>query len=135
VIFLDSRYVIFTVGVWLLFMVIAIINAGIRNGVYKPIVGDLAAHQISSIIFIVAIFLVTYFALRFSNLALTDTQSLYIGIVWLIFTILFEFVAGHYVFGNPWENLIKDYNLLEGRIWSLVLLTIVLSPYITNRLQ
>jgi hypothetical protein len=116
-------------------MVIAIVNAGLRNGVYKPIVGDLAAHQISSIIFIMAILIVTYFALRFSNLALTDIQSLYIGIVWLIFTILFEFIAGHYVFGNLWENLIRDYNLLEGRIWSLVLLTIVLAPYITNKLQ
>jgi hypothetical protein len=116
-------------------MVIAIVNAGIRNAVYKPHLGDLAAHQISSIIFILAIFAVTYSALRFSNLVLTDTQSLYIGIVWLILTILFEFVAGHYVFGNPWENLIKDYNLLEGRIWSLVLLTILLSPYITNKLQ
>lgn len=116
-------------------MVIAIVNAGLRNGVYKPVVGDLAAHQISSIIFIVAILVVTYFILRFSNLVLTDMQSLYIGIVWLIFTILFEFVAGHYVFGNPWEHLIRDYNLLEGRIWGLVLITILLSPYVANKFQ
>ena len=116
-------------------MVIAIANAGIRNGVYKPIVGDLAAHQISSIIFIIVIVAVTYSALRFTNLPLNNIQSVYIGIVWLVFTILFEFVAGHYVFGNPWETLVRDYNFLEGRIWSLVLLTIVIAPYITNRLQ
>jgi hypothetical protein len=62
-------------------------------------------------------------------------QSVYIGAAWLVFTILFEFIAGHYVFGNPWESLIRDYNLLEGRIWSLVLLTIFVAPYLTNKLQ
>ena len=54
--------------------------------------------------------------------------SIYVGLAWLIFTILFEFIAGHYVFGNPWEKLIRDYNLFEGRIWSLVLLPILAAP-------
>jgi hypothetical protein len=116
-------------------MVIAIANAGLRNEVYKPIVGDLAAHQISSIIFSVAILVITFFAINYSNIPLTDSQSILLGAVWLVFTVVFEFIAGHYVFGNPWKNLIGDYNLLEGRIWSLVLFTILLAPYVTNKLQ
>ena len=51
------------------------------------------------------------------------------GAIWFCLTITFEFAAGHYVFGNPWEKLLADYNILEGRIWSLVLLTILLAPY------
>ncbi|MGQ9625254.1 MAG: hypothetical protein ACUVT9_07815 [Candidatus Bathycorpusculaceae bacterium] len=48
---------------------------------------------------------------------------------------MFEFIAGHYVFGNSWEKLLADYNLLEGRLWSLVLLTILIAPYIANKLR
>lgn len=57
------------------------------------------------------------------------------GVIWLFSTIAFEFIAEHYVFGNSWEKLLADYNLFEGRIWSLVLLTILLAPYIANKLR
>jgi len=52
---MNSKFFIVTIGAWFIFMILAIINAGIRNNVYKPIVGDLAAHQISTIIFVVLI--------------------------------------------------------------------------------
>jgi len=132
---MDSKFVIVTIGAWFLFMVLAIINAGIRNEVYKPVVGDLTAHQISSITFMTVILVVTYAILRFSNLELGDSEALFMGAIWLGLTIIFEFIAGHYIFGNPWEKLLADYNLFEGRIWSLVLLTIFLAPYITNKLR
>ncbi len=132
---MDSKFVIVTIGAWFLFMVLAIINAGIRNEVYKPVVGDLAAHQISSIVFMAVILVVTYVILRFSNLELSDFEAFFMGAIWLFSTIGFEFIAGHYVFGNPWEKLLADYNLFEGRIWGLVLLTILLAPYIANKLR
>jgi hypothetical protein len=110
-------------------------RARIRNGVFKPVVGDLAAHQISSVIFMAVILVVTYAILRFSNLVLSDFEAFFMGTIWMISTIMFEFIAGHYVFGNPWEKLLADYNLFEGRIWSLVLLTILIAPYIANKLR
>lgn len=131
---LDPQFFVFTVGLWFVFMVIAIINAIIRNSLYKPVIGDLAAHQISSITFIVAILVVTYLGMSLTNIQLTDLESVYTGAIWLISTILFEFIAGHYVFGNPWKKLSADYNLLQGRIWSLVLLTILVAPYTINKL-
>jgi hypothetical protein len=114
-------------------MVLAIINAGIRNGVYKPIIGDLRAHQLSTIIFIAIILIVTYLVLGFSHLKLTTQETFIIGTVWLLLTICFEFLAGHYVFGNSWDKLIADYNILKGKIWSLVLVTLFFSPYLTNK--
>lgn len=72
---MDSRFVIVTVGAWFLFVVLAIINAGIRNGVYKPAVGDLAAHQISSITFMAIILVVTYVIFRFSARANKISKS------------------------------------------------------------
>ena len=131
---MNSKFYVVTIGTWFLFMILAIINAGIRNGFYKPIIGDLRAHQLSTIIFIAMIIIVTYLILRFSNLKLTDKESFIIGTVWLLLTICFEFLAGHYAFGNSWEKLLADYNILEGRIWSLVLVTTFLAPYLTNKL-
>lgn len=131
---MDRRFLLVLIGTWFLFMILAIINAGIRNGVYKPIIGDLRAHQLSTLTFIIMILIVTYLVLRFSNLHLTDSQALIMGSIWLILTICFEFLAGHYIFGNPWDKLIADYNILAGRVWSLVLLTIFLAPYVTKKL-
>jgi hypothetical protein len=132
---METKIVIFTIAVWLVFMVVAIVNAGIRNQIFKPNFGELSAHQISSVTFIIAIITITYFALRVSQISLTTPQSIYVGLAWLTLTILFEFVAGHYVFGNPWQDLFMDYNLLKGRVWSLVLLVILISPYLSSKLQ
>jgi len=129
---MEMKIIAVTLGTWFLFMILAIINAGIRNGVYKPIVGDLTAHQISTVIFAIVIFVVTYLILRFSDLNLSDSQALLMGTIWLILTIGFEFIAGHYIFGNSWEKLLADYNILNGRIWSLVLLTIFTAPLLSN---
>ena len=132
---LDNYFFVVTFGMWLVFVVIAIINAAVRNKVYKPVVGDLVAHQISTVIFVSLIFVVTYLILRVSGLQLTDLSALVMGSIWLVSTILFEFVAGHYAFKNSWEKLLADYNIFKGRIWSLVLLATFLAPYITNQLR
>jgi len=43
-------------------------------------------------------------------------------------TVTFEFITGHYVFGNSWESLFKDYRIWKGRLWSLVLLSDLAAP-------
>ena len=131
---MDTKFIMVTLGAWFIFVIVAIINGGIRNNVYKPIVGDLTAHQISTIIFIITILVVTFLILKFSNIQLNDSQAIIMGAIWLLLTIFFEFIAGHYIFGNPWDKIVGDYNILKGRIWSLVLLTTFLAPYITNKL-
>ena len=131
---MNLKFVYVLVGTWFLFMVFAIINAGLRNGVYKPVVGEQAAHQISTIVFMTIILVINYIVLRFSNLNLSNRDAFFMGSIWLILTIAFEFLAGHYAFGNSWDHLLADYNILKGRIWSLVLVTIFFSPYLTSKL-
>ena len=116
-------------------MVLAIINGTVRNKVYKPVVGDLTAHQISTAIFVTLIFVVTYLILQVTCLVLTDFSAIVMGAIWVTTTVLFEFVAGHYVFKNPWEKLVADYNLFKGRVWLLVLFASFLAPYLLNLLR
>jgi len=132
---MESKILAFTIGTWFLFMIAAILNAAVREGVYKSIIGELRAHQLSTIIFITVILLITYLILKFAGIQLTDQQALLIGGLWLTMTICFEFLAGHFIFGNSWEKLFHDYNILNGRIWSLVLLVSLLAPYLTNKIS
>lgn len=51
------------------------------------------------------------------------------GLIGLVMTIIFETGLGHYVLGNPWSQVFRDYNILEGRVWPLFLLWLALAPY------
>lgn len=131
---MDTKLIGLTVGTWLIFMVAAIANAVIREAVYGPVVGNLVAHQISTFVFMAMILLITFLVFRFADVELSVQQAFLIGAVWLVLTVAFEFLAGHYVFGNPWEKLLADYNLLQGRIWGLILVTVLFAPYLANEL-
>jgi len=56
------------------------------------------------------------------------TNAIMIGILWILMTVAFEFLAGHYLFGTSWEKIIADYNIARGRIWILVLVATLISP-------
>jgi hypothetical protein len=131
---MDGKTIGLLFGTWFLLMILAILNAGVRNAVFKPVVGELRAHQLSTLTFIMIIVVVTYLSFRLSNLQLTGVQAILFGTTWLFLTISFEFLAGHYVFGNSWEMLMSDYNILLGRIWVIVLITLFFTPYLMKKL-
>jgi hypothetical protein len=58
-----------------------------------------------------------------------------VGLIWLGMTVIFEFVFGHYVIGHPWRKLFHDYNLLEGRVWVLVLIWTTIAPLLFYKIR
>ena len=128
-----SSLYLYSLGVWVLFVFLAIINGTLR-GFYAPYTGELLAHQISSIIFSTVIFAVTYALLKYSGVSGTPVQFIYVGLMWVSLTVSFEFLFGHFVIGHSWEYLLHDYNFLEGRIWLLVLIVTAISPWLANRM-
>jgi len=54
---------------------------------------------------------------------------------WLVLTLAFEFLFGHYVGGHSWRSLLDDYDLLSGRLWVLVPAWLAVAPYLFHRLQ
>jgi len=83
---------------------------------------------ISSIIAIVYILIITYWFTDVIKADVLGIDLILIGAFWAILTIGFEFGFGHYVMGRPWDYLLADYNILKGRLWSLVLLTMLIAP-------
>jgi len=131
---MESKFLMVTLATWFLFMILAIANAVIREAVYTSFLDELRAHQLSTFTLMIIFFIGTFLVLRFTDLKLTDQQTFLMGTIWVIMTISFEFLAGHYAFGNSWEKLVADYNILKGRIWILIPITTFVSPFLTNRL-
>lgn len=114
---------------WFAFPFVAIFNATIRELIYKKPLGDLAAHQISTVTGIVLFGILFYFIFRKWKIE-SVKHAILIGLIWLGLTILFEFGFGHYIMGNSWQKLLHDYNLAEGRVWSLFLVWITTAPFV-----
>jgi len=115
------------IGIWFLFVLLAIINGTLRVALIIPLVGAYIGHVISSIIFIAVIFTVTWFYIK-SRRITSKKIAFQIGLIWFVLTVAFEFLFGHFVMNNSWDALIHDYNILEGRVWLLVLAAIMFAP-------
>lgn len=122
------RYVL----AWIPMVFIGIINGVIREFTYGKHLSELRAHQLSTatgiLLFSLYIGTLTYLW-GFESLK----QAMMIGLTWLVLTIAFEFLFGHYVAGHPWSRLLSDYNIFTGRLWLLVLVWLVMAPLLFYR--
>lgn len=119
---------------WLGMVVLAITNGIIRNSIYSDYMPELAAHQLSTLILLIIIGLYVFGLSKLVKIE-SAQQAKTIGALWLALTILFEFGFGHYVAGHSWTKLFNDYNLLEGRVWILILIWTAAAPYVFFRLE
>jgi len=119
---------------WLPGIPIAILNGSIRQFVFSAYMNELAAHQLSVVTFLLLFGLYVWFVIPWLKLS-NIKQAWLCGIIWLVLTIIFEFVFGHWVMGHSWEKLLHDYNLFAGRLWIIVLLWISISPRFIYQLR
>ncbi len=119
---------------WIPMVFIAIANGAVRQLGYGKVLNELYAHQVSCLTGIMLFLAYTwclslYWPLESSNQALT------IGLIWLVLTIAFEFLFGRYAAGASWRKLLHDYNILQARLWILVLVAVLLAPYVVYRMR
>ncbi len=115
-------------------MILSILNGALREKVYDQFMPELSAHQLSTFIGII-LFGVYIWILTGVCRIESSKQAFVIGGMWLIMTVAFEFLFGRYVVGNTWNKLFRDYNLLKGRVWPLVLIWIAVAPYVFYRIR
>jgi hypothetical protein len=114
---------------WFPMLVIAIINGAIRDFAYKNRLGDLRAHQLSTLTGAILMGLYIWGLLRIWPLT-SDAQAFIVGLIWLGMTVIFEFSMILFIQKKPLGSAFADYNLLAGRLWPLFLLWILFAPYI-----
>lgn len=119
--------------IWVLFVFVAIFNGSIRQFLIAPRTSELTAHQISCFTGISLFFIVMFLWLKYTGASYTGNNLILIGAGFLVATIIFEFIFGHYVMGHSWAKLLHDYNFLKGRLWALVLVWTTVGPYVVAK--
>jgi hypothetical protein len=120
--------------VWLGLLALAIINGGIREAHIIPRTGELAGHALSTVMLCVLILALAWLMIRWMRPA-SASGAWRIGGLWVLLVLGFEFLAGHYLFGTSWSELLADYNVARGRIWPLVLVTTVVAPFVAGTVR
>lgn len=118
---------------WLAILGLAMLNGAFREALLIPRIGDRAA-IISPLLLSVLIVVATAVLLPWIRPG-TAREAWSVGIFWLGLTLAFEFLAGHYLFGDPWAKLLAEYNVARGRLWVVVPLTALLAPVVTYALR
>ena len=119
---------------WVGMVLLAIINGAVREKIYGPHMPELSAHQLSTFIGLIIFGLYIWTLTGIYRIG-SSSQAFMIGGMWLIMTILFEFIFGHYIMRHSWSKLFHDYNLLKGRVWLLVLIWTAVAPYVFYRIR
>lgn len=120
--------------VWIAIAILAMGNGILRESVLVPSIGQDAALPISGIILSFIVFIVTYFTLPFFGKHDFITYIL-IGFQWVLLTLLFDVVLGHYVMEKSWSTLLQMFNIMNGDLFILVLLTSLISPLIVAKIK
>jgi hypothetical protein len=113
---------------WLGLAVAIPANGFVGKFIVEPRLGEYPTHVYKSV---VALVLILFAGWLFSHTAYGSSgigAGIVCGTTWLVLTAGFEFIAGHYAFGNSWERLLADYNLAAGRLWVLVLAATLIAP-------
>jgi hypothetical protein len=118
--------------IWCALLVIAILNGALRVAWLIPRFGDAWGHIVSTVSLSAAIVLLAAYTIGWMR-PRTWGETWIIGACWLGLTIAFEFLGGHYLFGRPWDTLLADYNLSQGRIWIVVLVATAVGPVVAAR--
>jgi hypothetical protein len=119
---------------WMGLAIVAILNGTLRVKGFSHYMSELAAHQVSTVVGLCMFGVFFWFLTGVFRLESTR-QALGIGAIWLVMTISFEFVFGHFVMGHSWRKLFADYNMLEGRLWSLIPIWTFIGPYVFFKIR
>ena len=119
-------------AVWLLLLILAVLNGGLRDTQLSPRLGDTVGRGISTLLLCGLIVLATWLTIGWIRPG-GSREALAVGALWVALTLAFEFGVGHYGDGKPWPELLADYDLSRGRIWITVLVVTLLAPWWTAR--
>jgi hypothetical protein len=115
--------------IWFVLLVIASLNGAFREGVLVARLGRGLGQAVSTIMLSVLILGIGWISTPWIAPG-TLQDAWLIGVMWVLLTLAFEFLGGHFLFGKPWTELLADYNLLAGRIWVMVLIVTLMTPII-----
>ncbi|MCW9023938.1 MAG: hypothetical protein OQK73_04580 [Gammaproteobacteria bacterium] len=122
------------IGIWLVIVVAAILNGMFRENVLEPAIGESMALSLSGILLAVLVFLVTLILVSFIGSSESEIY-IWVGFLWVVLTLSFEFLFGHFVAGKSWQEIMQVFNIKKGDLFIVVLFVTAISPWLTAKLR
>lgn len=122
---------------WFILLILALINATIRETTYKPLLTPyigIWAHQISSLTGIILFFIAIYYFLKKTKDNYQKSDLLKVGLSWILMTILFECFMNICIRHLTFQQVLQTYYFWKGDTWFFVLLSLVISPLIVQKI-
>lgn len=122
------------IGIWFILLAVAIANAGIRELFLAPVFGGKIALPVSGLLLSLLIFIVSYLTIPFFRV-LESRMYFLIGVVWVALTLSFEFLFGHFVAGKPLQEILQVFNINQGNLFVVALMTTLIAPGVSAKLR
>lgn len=127
-----GRVIVRATGVWLLIVVVAVLNGLLRERLLVPAIGAELALPASGLSLAVLVFLVSLLFVP-AICAAEPGKCILTGLYWVILTVSFEFVFGHFVAGKSWQQILQVFNPAKGDLFVVVLFVTAGSPYLAAK--
>ncbi|MBT8118761.1 MAG: hypothetical protein KJN89_03495 [Gammaproteobacteria bacterium] len=121
-------------SIWFILALLAMVNGLFRDNVLVPSIGQSLALPVSGIVLCTIIFAATFISFPIFGNSESMTYLL-IGMQWVLMTLIFEFVFGHYVFGKSWLDILQVFNVMKGNLFIMVLLASLVSPILVAKIK
>jgi hypothetical protein len=118
---------------WLPMIILAILNALIREWIFLDLFTEKLSYQLSTITLILIFTLYTWFISRRWPLE-SKKQAIIVGLAWCVLTIIFETGLG-FAGGQSTEELLAAYDIAGGNLWPLVPVSLAVLPWVMFRLK
>ena len=120
--------------IWFAIALLAIGNGFFREAVLIPKLGIALALPASGVLLSVIVIVVALLSIRFIG-ARKPSACIQVGSQWVLMTLAFEFIFGHYVAGKSWSTLLRNFDVTTGDLFSMVLLVTLVSPLVAAKLR
>jgi ABC-type transport system involved in multi-copper enzyme maturation permease subunit len=119
-------------GIWFVIVIAAILNGTFREKVLVPVIGAEMALPLSGILLAVLVFLVAFMLV--SSIGSSETKVyIFLGLLWVILTLSFEFLFGHFIAGRSWHEIMQVFNVKKGDLFIVVLAITGVSPWLAAK--
>lgn len=122
-------------AVWVLLLAVAVAAGGLRVALLEPRLGEPRAHVVGTLVVVAVFAALIWRAVGWLSPPRDRSALAAVGIGWTVATVVFEFGFGRYVAGHSWERLLAEYDVFAGRLWPLVLLTLLVVPVVAGEVQ
>jgi len=121
-------------GIWFVIVIAAVLNGLLREKVLVPSIGGELALPASGIILSALVFSIAFVFVPFIGAIEARTYVL-VGFWWVVLTLAFEFLFGHFVMGKSWQEIVQVFNIKKGDVFIVVLIVTAVSPWLAARIR